>query len=97
MALSNAALIVIILVCCLSSVSLAAAMFGHYSIARNPRWSPTIEQQRYMRDLRMRHLDILDAESKTRLPRPLRTGQTTNMHESFATDLEAQSLAGIEK
>ncbi|KAJ5734888.1 uncharacterized protein N7483_000013 [Penicillium malachiteum] len=72
MALSNSALIVIILVCCLSSVSLAAAMFGHFSIAQTIRWSPTIEQQRYMRDLRMRYLEMLYAESRIRDPRPLR-------------------------
>ena len=59
MGLSNSALIVIILVCCLSSVSLAAALFGHCSIAREVRWSPTIEQQRYMRDLRRRRSGIL--------------------------------------
>ncbi|KAJ5355084.1 uncharacterized protein N7496_012296 [Penicillium cataractarum] len=97
MTISNAALIVIVLVCCLSSVSLAAAMFGHYSVPRNPRWSPTIEQQRYMRDVRMRNLDILNAESRTRHPRSLGTDQTMNMDESSSTDLEAQCLAGTKE
>ncbi|KAJ5724330.1 hypothetical protein N7488_002365 [Penicillium malachiteum] len=97
MALSNAALILIILVCCLSSVSLAAAMFGHFSVAENPRWSPTIEQQRYMRDLRLRYLGILDEESRNRYARPARMDQTMSIIDGSIADLEAQPVAGTEK
>lgn len=71
MALSNAAVIVIVLVCCLSSVSLAAAMFGHYSIARNPQWSLSTDQQRYMRELRLRNLNVLLGEIRSRYQQPL--------------------------
>ncbi|KAJ5945514.1 hypothetical protein N7454_002353 [Penicillium verhagenii] len=93
MALSNAALIVIILVCCLSSVSLAAAMFGHYSVTQNPQWSPSNDQKRYMRELRIRSFNALLGHSKTKDQRPLRPGPLLNKHDSFATDPEAQSVA----
>ncbi|KAJ5764660.1 hypothetical protein N7533_003341 [Penicillium manginii] len=86
MALTNAAVIVIVLVCCLSSVSLAAAMFGHYSIARNPQWSPSIDQQRYMRELRLRNLKALLWESTSRADLMI------NEHEGFTADPEAQSV-----
>ncbi|KAJ6007398.1 hypothetical protein N7540_011374 [Penicillium herquei] len=68
---SNTAIIIIVLVASLGSVSLAAALFG--SIIDNDyvvRMDPSMEQRQYMRDSRLRNLLRLEAESKNRPWRP---------------------------
>ncbi|KAJ5737770.1 uncharacterized protein N7483_002895 [Penicillium malachiteum] len=68
---SNTAIIIIVLVASLGSVSLAAAFFG--SIIDNDyvvRMDPSMEQRQYMRDARLRNLLRLEAEFKPRPWRP---------------------------
>ena len=69
MGLSDSAIIVIVLVCSLASVSLAAALFGTIVAPQaNHMWSPTPEQQIYMQKLRSRHLRAIMEENGIRFP-----------------------------
>lgn len=63
MGLSNSAVIVIVLVAALATVSTAAGIFSIVSPAQMTIWSPTTEQQRYMRNVRLRNLKLLLSES----------------------------------
>lgn len=55
----NAAIIFIVLVYSLSSVALAAGKFTFFGSEQNARWSPSIEQQQYMREVRKVNLKLL--------------------------------------
>jgi hypothetical protein len=69
MGLSNSAIIVIVLVCSLASVSLAAALFGAFVAPQaNYLWSPTSEQHIYMRKVRSRYLRAIMEENGIRYP-----------------------------
>ncbi|KAJ5638833.1 hypothetical protein N7528_001223 [Penicillium herquei] len=67
---SNTAIIVIVLVASLGSVSLAAALFGTYIDNEGAaHMDPSVEQRQYMRDLRLRNLELLETESRIRYPK----------------------------
>ncbi|KAJ5715767.1 uncharacterized protein N7483_012948 [Penicillium malachiteum] len=67
---SNTAIIVIVLVASLGSVSLAAALFGTFiDNEGESHRDPPMAQRQYMREVRMRTLEQLEAESRTRYPK----------------------------
>ncbi|KAL3477001.1 hypothetical protein BJX99DRAFT_257904 [Aspergillus californicus] len=73
MALSNSAIIVIVIVACLGAVTLAAALFRQYNPAdagAAHRFSR--EQEMYMRSVRMKNMGFNYRESKTPMPMPPR-------------------------
>ncbi|PTU23515.1 hypothetical protein P175DRAFT_0176048 [Aspergillus ochraceoroseus IBT 24754] len=59
MTLSSTALIFIVLVAALASVATAAGIFGFLGPTQYAVYSTSLEQQRYMRDLRQRNLHVL--------------------------------------
>lgn len=60
---SNSAIIIIVLACALTSVSLAAGIFTVVNPAQDILlWTPSLEQQKYMREVRMRHFRLLRGE-----------------------------------
>ncbi|KAJ5681984.1 uncharacterized protein N7477_001924 [Penicillium maclennaniae] len=63
MAISNSAIIVIVLVGCLAVTALGAALFIHYNPANESRFSPNHEQHQYMRQVRARNYTHLRHES----------------------------------
>ena len=66
MALANFAIMVIVIVCCLSSTALAAGIFSQFAVANINRSAfiyPT-EQLQYMRSLRVRHIAALLHETR---------------------------------
>lgn len=65
MGLSNSAVIVIVLVCCLAVTCLGAALFRHYNpIGDDSRaFAGNFEQGKYMRTVRLRNFGFLKRES----------------------------------
>lgn len=63
MGISNSAIIVVDFVAALASVSIAFGIFSIISPAQIAIWSPTIIQERYMRNLRLRYLKLLPSEN----------------------------------
>ncbi|KAJ5090879.1 hypothetical protein N7532_009563 [Penicillium argentinense] len=64
MALTRAAIIVIVLVACLAVTALGAAIFRHYNPSEDEgRYNFSHEQQQYMRSVRLRNLAALRAEA----------------------------------
>ncbi|KAL5359063.1 hypothetical protein BJX96DRAFT_174020 [Aspergillus floccosus] len=62
--LSTSAIIVIVIVACLAVVSLGAALFKQYSPDRSEdRFHYSAEQQRYMRDIRLKTMGHFRRES----------------------------------
>ncbi|KAI9931173.1 hypothetical protein ASPWEDRAFT_178646 [Aspergillus wentii DTO 134E9] len=64
--LSNSAIIVIVIVCCLAVVCIGAALFRQYSPAEHDTpsaYQPQHDQQHYMRSVRMRNFGFLQGES----------------------------------
>ncbi|KAJ5804725.1 uncharacterized protein N7518_001028 [Penicillium psychrosexuale] len=60
MGLSNAAIIVIVLVACLGATALGASLFKHYKPADGETpWSPGYEQKVYMAEVRARGFENL--------------------------------------
>lgn len=59
---SNSVLIIIVLACALTSVSLAAGIFTVVNPAQDKLWTPSLEQQKYMREVRTRHFRLLLGE-----------------------------------
>ncbi|KAJ6024959.1 hypothetical protein N7540_005756 [Penicillium herquei] len=67
---SNTAIIVIVLVASLGSVSLAAALFGTFIDNEGvSHRDPSLDQRQYMREVRLRTLELLEAESRIRYPK----------------------------
>ncbi|KAL2826953.1 hypothetical protein BJY01DRAFT_229438 [Aspergillus pseudoustus] len=69
MALSNGAIIVIVIVACLASVTLGAALFKQYNPADalgGQRFSR--EQEMYMRSVRLKNMGFNYRESRTAMP-----------------------------
>ncbi|KAJ5746453.1 hypothetical protein N7520_011635 [Penicillium odoratum] len=64
--LSNLAIILIVLVCALTSVSLAAGIFGVVTPSEATLYSPSMQQQRYMRQVRFLHVNLLLQENSLR-------------------------------
>lgn len=63
-ALSTPAIIVIVLVGCLATTALGAALFRHYNPAdEESRYNASYEQGQYMRQVRMRNYGHLKQES----------------------------------
>jgi hypothetical protein len=64
MALTQAAIIVIVLCACLAVTALGAALFKHYNPNEDEgRYNTSYEQGQYMRNVRMRNYGHLRAES----------------------------------
>ena len=60
MGLSNAAIIIIVLVACLGATALGASLFKHYKPAdEETPWSPGYEQKVYMAEVRARGFEDL--------------------------------------
>ncbi|CAI7581521.1 unnamed protein product [Penicillium glandicola] len=60
MGLTNAAIIVIVLVCCLAVTALGASLFKHYKPAETETpYSPGYEQKLYMAEVRARGFESL--------------------------------------
>ncbi|KAJ5765388.1 hypothetical protein N7520_004947 [Penicillium odoratum] len=77
MGLSNFALIIIVLVGALASVTLAAAVFGSLTTPRESTlWSPPAEQQQYMRKARDIYRSLLMEENGIRYPNSQRLGRS---------------------
>lgn len=80
MALSNSAVIVIVIVACLAAVTLCAALFRQYNpadhalaVRRFPR-----EQEMYMRSVRLKNLGFNYRESRTPMPRDVESASMPN-------------------
>ncbi|KAL2822101.1 hypothetical protein BJX63DRAFT_427446 [Aspergillus granulosus] len=72
MGLSNSAIIVIVIVACLASVTLGAALFKQYNPADGMavrRFSR--EQEMYMRSVRLKNMGYNYRESRTPMPRDI--------------------------
>lgn len=63
MGLSHAAIIVIVLLCAISVVAIAAGIFSFLGPNDEGPRGPSMEQQSYMRSVRLRYLDLLLQES----------------------------------
>ncbi|KAJ5654406.1 hypothetical protein N7490_001409 [Penicillium lividum] len=84
--LSNIAIIVIVLVCALTSVSIAAAIVSVVTPSEATLYSPSMQEQRYMRQVRFLHVNLLLRENS------LRSGNVSRM----TLDLERQSVQDSE-
>lgn len=70
-ALSNSAIIVIVLIACLAVTALGAAMFRQYNPREDQgRYNTSYEQGQYMRQVRMRNYGHLKQESLSGTRRP---------------------------
>ncbi|KAL4795155.1 hypothetical protein BDV19DRAFT_389555 [Aspergillus venezuelensis] len=79
MALSNSAIIVIVIVACLGAVTLGAALFRQYNPADGAvirRFSR--EQEMYMRSVRLKNLGFNYRESRTPMPRDVESAMTAD-------------------
>lgn len=65
MVLSDSAVIVIVLVCCLAVTALGAALFRHYNPLGDDSdaYNTSAEQSQYMRAVRLRNFGFLKRES----------------------------------
>ncbi|KAJ5480675.1 hypothetical protein N7539_006569 [Penicillium diatomitis] len=64
MALTDSAIIVIVLAACLAVTAMGAALFRHYSpLEDEARYGVSHEQAQYMRTVRMRNFNFLRQES----------------------------------
>ncbi|KAL3465051.1 hypothetical protein BJX64DRAFT_285917 [Aspergillus heterothallicus] len=79
MGLSNGAIIVIVIVACLASVTLGAALFKQYNPADSlggQRFSR--EQEMYMRSVRLKNMGFNYRESRTPMPRDVESAMTAD-------------------
>lgn len=63
---SNSVIIIIVLACALTSVSLAAGIFTVVNPDQEILWTPSLDQQKYMREVRIRHFRLLLGERTVR-------------------------------
>ncbi|OJJ64203.1 hypothetical protein ASPSYDRAFT_140912 [Aspergillus sydowii CBS 593.65] len=78
MALSNSAVIVIVIVACLFAVTVAAALFRQYSPAEHNAYRGfSREQEVYMRSVRLKNLGFNYRESQTPMPRDVESASTS--------------------
>ncbi|KAJ0412986.1 hypothetical protein BJY00DRAFT_320248 [Aspergillus carlsbadensis] len=88
MALSNGAIIAIVILACLASVALGASLFGQYNPAEplaGQRFSR--ERQMYMRFVRVRNMSNIDRGLRPALPMALsRDVESASSRFSLTTD-----------
>ncbi|KAL4781365.1 hypothetical protein BJX76DRAFT_359977 [Aspergillus varians] len=78
MALSNSAVIVIVIVACLAAVTLGAALFSQYNPANGlPVRRFSREQEVYMRSVRLKNMGTYYHESRTPVHRDVESARGT--------------------
>ncbi|KAL6233244.1 hypothetical protein BDW75DRAFT_242208 [Aspergillus navahoensis] len=66
MSIPDAGIIALIILACLSSVAIGAALFGHLSLPSRPVFGFSSDQQKYMRSVRLKRLGALQQDLRVR-------------------------------
>ncbi|KAL4804416.1 hypothetical protein BDV18DRAFT_162178 [Aspergillus unguis] len=84
MALSNSAVIVIVIVACLACVTLGAALFRQYNPAEGGHSGNRFsrEQEMYMRSVRLKNLGFNYREARTPMPRDVESAMSRDDYSS---------------